>query len=127
MCSSDSKKRGKERKDDNTKPKWFSKRPSNEDLHKSKEWKGKQWHYCHPDTGGKCDGIWRQHKPSECKGKGYKFNPNPSNKKNSKRKDDSDKNNKSKKNRTMKLERALQAAQATAEPDEDEKSTSSDE
>jgi len=30
----------------------------------------------------------------------------------------------SKKKRTMKLERALQAAQATAEPDEDEMSTS---
>ena len=43
---------------------------------------------------------------------------------NPKRKDDKQKDEQSKKQRTMKLERALQAAQATAEPDEDEQSTS---
>ena len=46
------------------KSQWFSKRPTKNKLHKTKEWKGKKWYYCHPDTGGKCDGIWRQHKPS---------------------------------------------------------------
>ena len=51
--------RGKPKGNGNTKPKWFSKRPSKDDLHKPKEWKGKQWHYCHPDTGRKCEGVWR--------------------------------------------------------------------
>ena len=32
-------------------------------------WKTKLWYFCHPNTGGKCDGQWRVHKPSECKGK----------------------------------------------------------
>ena len=108
--------------DANTKPKWFTKRPSKDDLHKPKEWKGRKWYYCHPDTGGKCDGVWRQHLPSECKEKEYKFTKKPTT--NPKRKDDKQKNEQSKKQRTMKLERALQAAQATAEPDEDEQSTS---
>ena len=55
------------------KPQWFSKRPTKDKLHKPKEWKGKKWYYCHPDTGGKCDSVWRQHKPSECEGKEYRF------------------------------------------------------
>ena len=119
-----SKNRGQTKKDGNTKPKWFSKRPSKDDLHKSKEWKGRQWYYCHPDTGGKCDGVWRQHRPSECKGKEHRFDTNPGKKNNPKRKDEDDKNVKSKKKRTMKLERTLQASQAMAEPDEDEEHTS---
>jgi len=113
-----------QKKDLNEKPKWFTKRPSNDSLHKTKEWKGKQWYYCHPDTGGKCNGVWRQHKPSECKGNEYRFKTNPTKESNPKRKDESTNNSMSKKKRTMKLERALQAAQATAEPDEDEMSTS---
>ena len=101
-----------------------SKRPAKEDLHKSKEWKGRQWFYCHPDTGGKCDGVWRQYQPSECKGKEFRFKNNSETKSNPKRKDENNLNHKSKKKRTMKLERALQAAQATAEPDEEEQTTS---
>ena len=119
-----SKGRGKAKNDGNTKPKWFTKRPQKDDLHKSKEWKGKQWYYCHPDTGGKCEGVWRQHKPSQCKGKGYRFNKNLDNKTNPKRKDENESNTQSKKKRTMKLERALQASQAVAEPDEDESNSS---
>ena len=120
-------KRGQSKSGGNTKPKWFSKRPSKDDLHKPKEWKGKQWYYCHPDTGGKCDGVWRQHQPSQCKGKEYRFNNNPGNKNNPKRKDENEASNQSKKKRTMKLERALQASQAMAEPDEDEENSSDSE
>ena len=28
--------------------------------------------YCHPDTGGKCDGEYCRHKPSQCEGKAFK-------------------------------------------------------
>ena len=64
----------KSQKKENTKPKWFSQRPPNDKLHKPREWKGVKWHYCHPDTGGKCEGVWRQHLPFECKGKEFRFN-----------------------------------------------------
>ena len=73
--STSSTKKGHEnkKKKENEKPQWFSKRPSKEKLNKPKEWKGRKCYYCHPDTGGKCDGVWRQHLPSECKGKAYTF------------------------------------------------------
>ena len=38
-----------------------------------KEWNRIKWYYCHKDTGGKCDGKWRRHKPSNCEGKAYVF------------------------------------------------------
>ena len=124
--SASSTKKGNEskKKKENEKPQWFSKRPSNEKLSKPKEWKGRKWYYCHPDTGGKCDGVWRQHLPSECKGKAYRFAKND--KTDPKRKGDKDNESSktNKKKRVMKLERALTAAQATAEPDEDDPSTS---
>ena len=111
------------KKKENEKPQWFSKRPSKDKLHKPKEWKGRKWYYCHPDTGGKCDGIWRQHLPSECKGKGFKFVKTEQN--NPKRKGESgDKPRTTKKKRAMKLDKALTAAQATAEPDDDDPSSS---
>ena len=38
---------------------------------KARVWKDKLWHYCHPSTGGKCDGEWRVHKPADCKGRAH--------------------------------------------------------
>ena len=32
----------------------------------------KEYHWCHPSTGGKCPGVWRRHKPAECMGSGPK-------------------------------------------------------
>jgi hypothetical protein len=29
---------------------------------------GKAWNWCSPETGGKCGGCWRVHKPSQCRG-----------------------------------------------------------
>ena len=56
--------------DQNKKPDWMEKPP--QDGVNSKMWKAKLWHYCHPSTGGKCDGQWRVHKPTECKGTAFK-------------------------------------------------------
>ena len=28
----------------------------------------KEYYWCHASTGGKCGGVWRRHKPAECKG-----------------------------------------------------------
>ena len=54
------------------KPAWMHERPKEEDLHKPKNWNGKRWWYCHPDTGGKCDGEYRRHEPKDCQGKAFK-------------------------------------------------------
>ena len=62
--------KGKEKSQD--KPAWMFKRPSDDDLHKPKKWNGKDWWYCGTETGGKCDGEYRRHKPSECKGRTFK-------------------------------------------------------
>lgn len=50
------------------KPSWMSKRPKDSELHKPKTHKGKLWWYCLPETGGKCNGEYRRHKPLESKG-----------------------------------------------------------
>ena len=49
---------------------WLKKnqKPAKDDLAKPKNWGEYPYYWCSPATGGKCDGCWRQHKPSECKG-----------------------------------------------------------
>ena len=98
------------------KPSWFDKMPNKQDLHKSREWNGKTWWFCHPDTGGKCDGKHRLHKPSDCKGKA--FRPAPAAKKKLRP------NEQSKEKKALQLSKALQAAAAIAEHDEDPSSSS---
>ena len=58
----DNKKNAKE------KPKWMYERPSDAELKKPKKWNGNDWWYCSAETGGKCDGVYRIHKPHQCKG-----------------------------------------------------------
>ena len=65
--------KGKSKKDFKEKPDWFTKKPKAEDLHKPKIWNDKSWYYCSADTGGKCDGQYRRHKPAECEGKAHKY------------------------------------------------------
>ena len=54
------------------KPGWMSERPPDEDIHKPRKWNGSDWWYCHQDTGGKCQGVYRRHKPEQCEGKAFK-------------------------------------------------------
>ena len=49
------------------KPAWMFQRPKEADLRKPREWNGSTWHYCSPETGGKCKGLYRIHKPSKCR------------------------------------------------------------
>ena len=86
------------------------------------------WYYCHKDTGGKCDGMWRQHRPVECKGKAHTFAPKEMaalgmKAKPSKRKKVKDASNKEQ--RHLKLRKGLKAASTVIES-EDNDSTSSD-
>ena len=111
------------------KPAWFNARPSDGDLSTPKEWNGKVWHYCHKDTGGKCNGVWRQHLPAECKGKAHKFVPKEKATQ-SKKKTQAAKRKKSSgatntEQRTLKLRKGLKAASAVIES-EDESVSSND-
>ena len=64
--SGDSKKKYKSEK-----PSWMSKPPAEGEEKKPKTWSDKPWYWCHADTGGKCTGVWRVHKPSDCEGKAH--------------------------------------------------------
>lgn len=68
----------KKKKDRKEKPAWMFTRPTDADLRKPREWNGTMWHYCGSETGGKCDGVYRAHKPSECKGTAKKGNKSKS-------------------------------------------------
>jgi hypothetical protein len=58
------------------KPHWFFQEPKEDQINKPKFWNNRSWCYCFPKTGGKCDGKYRAHKPSDCKGQAHVFNPN---------------------------------------------------
>ena len=81
----------------NSIPDFFGTKPKKGDEKKPKTWKSKNWYFCSEETGGKCDGLWRRHKPSECEGKAAKKAEDKSNK------------------RKLKLNPELQAATAKLE------------
>jgi hypothetical protein len=97
------------------KPNWMSEKPKEENLRKSKSWSGKDWWYCSPETGGKCDGHWRVHKPSKCEGRSHKFSGEKHPKDEAKGKSSSKK---------LKLAHAISAIQdgSDREPDSDDES-----
>jgi len=105
----------KKAKSTKEKPSWFNEKPKTADLHKGREWNGKTWWYCHSETGGKCDGKYRLHKPSQCQGSNFRFNNKQSGNEKKKKKADS---NDSNAQRTLRLNQALRAASAVAEHDE---------
>jgi hypothetical protein len=49
-------------------PAWLANNEKPNPLTKTMQHRNKAWHWCAAETGGKCDGRWRVHKPSECKG-----------------------------------------------------------
>jgi hypothetical protein len=51
-------------------PEWLAKNlpPKDPASQKHRLWKNLKWYWCAPSTGGKCDGKWRCHSPTECKG-----------------------------------------------------------
>jgi len=61
------------------KPTWMFQRPKEADLRKPREWNGSTWHYCSPETGGKCKGLFRIHK-----GRSREHDPGKSNEQKSK-------------------------------------------
>jgi hypothetical protein len=51
--------------------------PPKDKMQAPKTMVGKEFWWCHPDTGGKCDGWWRRHKQSECRGAAQKGRKHP--------------------------------------------------
>ena len=80
-------------------PPWHKEKPKPEEMKKPREYNNKKWYWCCPETGGKCTGIWRTHKPEECRGTMKR-------EKGEKRKPTQDAN---KDKRALKLAKALQA------------------
>ena len=91
------------------KPAWMNERPKEEDLFKPRQWNGNDWWYCHPDTGGKCDGAYRRHKPSQCEGRAFQRKKAPNKNYSSKRKDEEHhkSNEDNNDNRKLKVSEAL--------------------
>ena len=94
------------------KPNWLLKneRPADADLHKERTWNGNPYHFCCKETGGKCNGVWRVHKPAECRGTA---------------KDNKEKKSKKDEKRKLKLQKAMEAR--LQDSDDDMRSVSDDE
>ena len=61
-------------------PEWLENNVKPKQLKDTKQWKNNTHHWCSPETGRKCDGKWRVHQPSKCKGIGKGKIPNCGNK-----------------------------------------------
>ena len=46
--------------------------PLEDELCEPRKFNGKKFYWCCPETGGKCNGAWRGHKPSKCQTKDWK-------------------------------------------------------
>jgi hypothetical protein len=86
------------RKTVSKKPKELLTPPMEAELRKPIQWNNRTWYWCHADTGGKCPGVWRCHKPEKCEGKAHKFSG-------TKRGGDGD----GKQKKALKLTKAMQA------------------
>jgi len=89
------------------KPAWLKKHiPPKGGDPKTKTWNGASWHWCSPETGGKCKGAWRIHSPKDCKGIERKDSD-------TKRKNET--NSSENKGKKLRLNKALQAVVNDAE------------
>lgn len=55
------------------KPEHLKKPPKSGKEKDPVQWNNRTWYWCAEETGGKCGGHWRCHKPSDCEGKAHKF------------------------------------------------------
>lgn len=75
--SKDTKPGAKEKTNNQTKPEkpgWLKNNEKPGDPNKPRQWNKQTWYWCDSSTGGKCNGHWRIHKPSECKGMAKRSN-----------------------------------------------------
>ncbi|MEL7340381.1 MAG: hypothetical protein AAGM67_07850, partial [Bacteroidota bacterium] len=67
--------RGDAKKPRLEKPKWLKHNVAPLDKNEVKKWGDFTYYYCCKETGGKCGGVWRTHKPTECRGSARKPTP----------------------------------------------------
>lgn len=108
-------KKGGKQQGPKAKPNWLEKNhpPKQENLTQARQWSNLDWHWCHKDTGGKCDGRWVRHTPKQCMG--YK--------RKEQKVDGGSEKKKPKKQVSLKLQKAY-AAVAAAEADKESSSDS---
>jgi hypothetical protein len=106
----DFKDKDKDAKKKAEKPASMSEKPKEENLRKPKSWNNKDWCWCSSETGGKCDGHWRAHKPSTCEGRAHKFSGD-------KHQNDATKDKTS--NKKLKLANAISAIQDGSDDEHD--------
>ena len=108
-----------------SRPEWLRKQIKPHNVNITREWNGKVWRYCCPESGGKCKGKWVTHKAKDCVGEDFRAKRNPS------REDNKQKTKKQKttvahhtkvtsENPTQELQAALAAAHHNANQDDDE-------
>lgn len=93
------------------KPEWLEKNQKPSDVNQTKTWNQNKYHWYCKETGGKCEGKWRVHKPKECKG--YQKGTKPGNK----TANDRNKNDGNNAKRSLKLFEALQAEAVSDDDD----------
>lgn len=61
-------------------PDWLLKQTKPRNVKSTREWNGKTWRYCCPESGGKCKGKWVTHSAKDCVGESFraKRKPQPS-------------------------------------------------
>lgn len=97
------------------KPEWLEKniKPSADKLKEVRKWRGNNYHYCCKETGGKCQGNWRVHLPSKCKGTARKRDRQDE-------KDEAERKKKEKEKKKLKLASALSAVTQQEDSSDDE-------
>ena len=70
--SSKQKQQKKQRQSGSQRPKWLVNNEKPKDVHETRKYANNTYHYCCRETGGKCGGVWRIHKPTECQGKAHR-------------------------------------------------------
>ena len=53
-----------------SRPDWLERNIKPNYLTETRLYKGRKYYWCCAKNGGKCEGKWRQHKPSQCYGGG---------------------------------------------------------
>ena len=65
----------KRKQKEKERPSWMTTEPPFQDLRKPKMMDGKEWFWCSAKTGGKCPGIYRLHRPNQCRYEEYSKKP----------------------------------------------------
>ena len=126
--SSKQKQQKKQRQSGSQRPKWLVNNEKPKDVHETRKYANNTYHYCCRETGGKCGGVWRIHKPTECQGKAHRGGgKSSSDTGKSKRKKDGSGASKPSKQRKEEARRIIQANQAIlAQSTDDEDGGTSD-